>query len=362
MRYRRASSIVLRIVKNEIQCYNFLQRRGKSLSEDEFLFIKEMNNWVEEADFLCAFKELPVQQIAGKIFALSELGIIIKENSPAEKEDSCYQENWKWGESAGLYHFSIKNNKFISERKQEESFARSLVEKTKETPSPSVFNENENKYATVHTYEKPDFDKGIFKVMKRRRTIRSFNAAEPLTQNELMQSLFAGLGIVTFRNVYPIGLLPLKMTPSGGARNPYDAYIYCQNVTGLEKGMYHYSPTEHSLGLVNNKNLPAPGDMLGSQPWINNAPAVIFLVANISRTMWKYEHHGAYRVMLIEAGHIAQNIILAANELGFYGSPTAAVYDNIVGDTLNGELSLLHSCVYAIALGHLGENKNLYEQ
>ncbi len=362
MRYRRASSIVLRIVNNEIQCYNFIQKKGKSLSIEELNFVKEMNNWVEEIDFLSAFKELSLERIAGKIFALTEFGIIIKEHSPAEVDDSSYKENWKWGDSAGLYHFSIKNNKFISERQQEESFARSLVEKAKKTPSPAVFNENQNKYQTVLNYEKPDFDKGIFKVMKRRRTIRSFNPTGPLTQSELMQSLFAGLGIVSFRNVDPIGLLPLKMTPSGGARNPYDAYIYCLNVTGLEKGIYHYSPTEHSLGLVNKENLPTPGDMLGSQPWINNASAVIFLVANINRTMWKYEHHGAYRVMLIEAGHIAQNIILAANALGFYGSPTAATYDNIIGDTINGELGLLHSCVYAVALGHLGENKNLYEQ
>jgi SagB-type dehydrogenase family enzyme len=211
-------------------------------------------------------------------------------------------------------------------------------------------------------YDKPNFDDGIFNVMKRRRTIRSFDPDMPISQEELMQALFAGLGIVTFREAPPIGFLPLKMTPSGGARNPYDAYIYCLNVEGLKKGIYRYSPTEHSLGLVNSNNLPAPGTMLGTQKWIDNAAAVVFLVADINRTMWKYEHYSAYRVMLIEAGHIGQNIILAANQLGFYGSPTAAICDDIINESFNDELSLFKSCVYAIALGHLGVNKNLYAQ
>ena len=37
------------------------------------------------------------------------------------------------------------------------------------------------------------------------------------------------------------------MTPSGGARNPYEAYVYVRNVEQLAPGMYHYSAAENSL-------------------------------------------------------------------------------------------------------------------
>src|SRR6202040_3384069 len=90
--------------------------------------------------------------------------------------------------------------------------------------------------------------------------------------------------------------LPLKMTPSGGARNPYEAYVCVRNVTGLTPGTYHYSALEHSLGTVQDGQPPPFPAMLADQPWTATAAAVIFLVANFDRAMWKYRDPGAYRV------------------------------------------------------------------
>ena len=56
------------------------------------------------------------------------------------------------------------------------------------------------------------------------------------------------------------------MTPSGGARNPYEAYVFARNVEGLEPGIYHYSALEHSLARVSAAT-PALSDLVGGQEW-----------------------------------------------------------------------------------------------
>ena len=61
--------------------------------------------------------------------------------------------------------------------------------------------------------------------MRARRTVRGF-INKPVTLDEIGTCLFAGLGIVGFYEHDDLGRMPLKMTPSGGARNPFEAYVY----------------------------------------------------------------------------------------------------------------------------------------
>ena len=50
------------------------------------------------------------------------------------------------------------------------------------------------------------------------------------------------------------------------------------------------------------------------------------LVPRFARTYWKYRRHPkAYRVIVLEAGHISQNLYLAAAELGLGAFVTAAI-------------------------------------
>ena len=63
-------------------------------------------------------------------------------------------------------------------------------------------------------------------------------------------------------------------------------------------------------------------------------PCIIFLVAYLERTMWKYSDSNAYRVVLIEAGHIGQNIMLAATQAGLSACPTAALAHSAIKDLL----------------------------
>ena len=68
--------------------------------------------------------------------------------------------------------------------------------------------------------------------------------------------------------------------------------------------------------------------------------------------MWKYKDANAYRVVLIEAGHIGQNIMLAATSHGLSACPTAAL-SHLAIKRLLGLDRLTDAPIYALTLSAL---------
>jgi len=90
--------------------------------------------------------------------------------------------------------------------------------------------------------------------------------------------------------------------------------------------------------------------LFAGQDWTENAAFGILLVANFGRTMWKYPHPTAYRVVLIEAGHIGQNVALAAARHRLSATPTGAVNDTAAQHLLGLDW-VQQSLVYAVFVG-----------
>ena len=69
--------------------------------------------------------------------------------------------------------------------------------------------------------------------------------------------------------------------------------------------------------------------MLGfvsGQDWFADAPLHLIQVARFPRSFWKYRHHPkAYRAVLLDAGHLSQQWMLSATELGLAAYVTAAI-------------------------------------
>ena len=78
-------------------------------------------------------------------------------------------------------------------------------------------------------------------------------------------------------------------------------------------------------------------------------PCLLMLVADLRRTMWKYRDPNAYRVVLIEAGHIGQNVMLAATRHGLSACPTAALAQARIRKAL-GLRRITDAPVYAMTL------------
>ena len=145
--------------------------------------------------------------------------------------------------------------------------------------------------------------------------------------------------------------MPLTLTPSVGARNPFEAYVYCRRVEGVREGIYHYSALQHSLEPSRAEWLPKPSQLLPEQTWVDDAAAIVFLVANFDRTMWKYGEPFAYKTILIEAGHIAQNVAVTCAKFGLTANPTMGIDDDRVESVL-GLKQPLQSAVYALSIGY----------
>jgi SagB-type dehydrogenase family enzyme len=178
--------------------------------------------------------------------------------------------------------------------------------------------------------------------IRKRRSKRSF-IGEPLTLEELSRLLYAAQGITDQASGY-------RAAPSAGALYPIEVYVVAHNVTGLAPGIYHYTVQAHALEFIR------PGDFRTSltraglgQSHLGSADACFILSAAFQRTRWKY-HERAYRYVLLEAGHIAQNFCLAATALSLGTCPVGAFLD----DDLNNMLGLDgrdEAALYIVALG-----------
>lgn len=129
-------------------------------------------------------------------------------------------------------------------------------------------------------------------------------AAGPLDLAGLGRMLYLSSGITLQR-----GGNALRAAPSSGALFPSELYIVARRIAGLAPGLYHYDPQQHRLHLLG----PAP-DALGA-PNAGQAHALVLLSAVFRRTGYKY-HNRAYRYALADAGHLLENLRLAAHAAG----------------------------------------------
>ncbi len=127
--------------------------------------------------------------------------------------------------------------------------------------------------------------------------------------NQLATLLHYAAG-VTSRKAETGGLL-LRAAASAGALYPIDVYA---TASALGEGVHYYHPHEHALYKVAPSG-DAIRKALSAKSPIRNASLLFVLGATFDRTGFKYAQR-AYRYVLLDAGHIAQNLWLTARALG----------------------------------------------
>ncbi len=179
-------------------------------------------------------------------------------------------------------------------------------------------------------------------VIARRRSRRKW-AKKPVELEKLATILWAVQGITDKRHEF-------RAVPSAGATYPLEVYVVVENVTGLDKAIYHYNPYNHSLEVVKTGSYGASLEKacLG-QEWVGRAPFNIVLTAVFFRTTRYYGERGVMYVYL-EAGHAGQNIYLAAEALGLGTVAIGAFYDEMVSEILG--LTGSEKPVYIFPVGY----------
>lgn len=142
-----------------------------------------------------------------------------------------------------------------------------------------------------------------------------------------------------------------RASPSGGARFPIESYLLVlYSVDGLSPGIYHYRVREHRLETLQLRSIGADEvKQILTYEWAWEASVIVFLTAVFWRTENKYGRRG-YRYILLEAGHITQNICLISTALGISACPLAGTHDEAVESLLEID-GISESLVYAVALG-----------
>jgi SagB-type dehydrogenase family enzyme len=192
----------------------------------------------------------------------------------------------------------------------------------------------------------PRLDGGLptEEAINRRRSTREYSG-EPMTLDELSRVLFlmGGINGERWGN-------RLRTAPSSGALYPIEAYAVAHNVTGLEPGVYHYGVKDHSLEQVRGGDLRDEVVSQGlSQQFLGQCNVVLFLTAIFQRMRFKYRDR-TYRYGLLEAGHLGQNIYLAATSMGLGACAIGAFMDDEINAMLgvDGEEE---AAVYMLAVG-----------
>jgi len=89
--------------------------------------------------------------------------------------------------------------------------------------------------------------------------------------------------------------------------------------------------------------------MLAFQKWATSAPVVVYLTCVAYRAEWRYSIM-AHRVVLIDLGHVGQNLMLSASAMGL-GSCCIAAYDQTLCDQALGIDGYEEYTVYACTIG-----------
>jgi SagB-type dehydrogenase family enzyme len=189
-----------------------------------------------------------------------------------------------------------------------------------------------------HDYRGLSFEEAV----EARRSVRDY-AAEPLSSEELSRLLHAAQGITADRWGF-------RAAPSAGALYPIELYPLVHDVAGLEPGLYHYAVQEHGLELLQQGDFRAAVIQAGlGQDFLGQANVCFVLSAIFQRTRWKYRER-AYRYVLLEAGHVGQNLYLAAASMGLGACAVGAFLDDDLNDLL-GLDGREEAVVYLLAVG-----------
>ena len=145
--------------------------------------------------------------------------------------------------------------------------------------------------------------------LARRRSVRQF-VSQPLSSSQISQLAWAGQGITEPQR-------GLRTAPSAGALYPIELYF------ATPEGVSVYQPQGHSLQQILDQDVRG---VLAATSTQGSVAGCDIIVAGSVRKLTTQFRRDARKYMLLEAGHVAQNIQLQAVCLGL-GSVTVGGFD-----------------------------------
>ena len=193
----------------------------------------------------------------------------------------------------------------------------------------------------------PGPSRSLGEILRLRRSVRGY-ADGPLRLEELSFLLWATGGVREVEDGFAF-----RTAPSAGALYHIETYLLASRVEGVPEGIHHYDVAGHALAEVSPGRFgEALSEAALGQTFLAEAQVVFLWTAVFGRATWKYRQR-AFRYVYLDAGHLAQNLALAAAGMGLGSCPVAAFFD----DEVNGLLGIdgsAESVLYLTAAGRPG--------
>ncbi len=215
--------------------------------------------------------------------------------SESDGEENLFSISELFHENTKIYQLG-KENEILFDEIYREVYSKAF----KKYPAAKKVELSKN-FSDSHLF----VEKGI----RERRSTRDFSGGF-MNLDQLSKILCLSYGITGSLKLGPENALYLRATPSGGGLYPLEVYPILFKVKGIEPGVYHHNIKENSLEFLRG------GDFcqdvykfcLG-QDMVLSSSLVLMISAIFQRSKHKYGERG-YRYILLEAGHLAQNIYL----------------------------------------------------
>jgi SagB-type dehydrogenase family enzyme len=285
----------------------------------------------EAADALPDFER---RSVLRSVRRLARIGLLLP--APEARRRVSRLSAWKQNFASAQYHVACRDMRYVAGGEATERYLQQHVVPQRR---PLRF----KRYGAAARVRLPNTDpRGgvdgtLGKVLGARRTARNF-ARDSVALEDLAAVLRGTWGKAGVIDAGSLGMLTLKTSPSAGALHPIECYVLAWNVAGLAPGIYHYDVAGDELRRLARRDRAqvrrAAVRSASGQRWIGGAAFLCVMTAVFGRTLWKYQVESAYRVLWLEAGHLAQTFALLATARGLGSFGLDGLQDSFIEEQI----------------------------
>lgn len=325
MRIRRARTLAITWRDGHLVFTNYRTQISASADPETVRLLDFLGDWTELSQVPATMPEYSPRSVLAAIRLLKENTLLVAEGTRDAAQDEKLARTWSDWLPEGSFHFATKDIPFLPDTEIVLYYKKYLAD----SPQPALT----KTYPRASRIQLPRAalpETEFARVLLSRRTHRDFRA-EPVALELISKLLHSTWGVQDKIDAPPFGQLFHKTSPSGGARHPGEVYVLALRVEGLKQGLYHYNGLEHWLewiGPVAAKKKAV--QYSAGHRFLKNAAAVFLMTAVFPRSQWKYRFSRAYRVVLLDQGHLCQTFCLVATWLGLAPFCTAALKESAI--------------------------------
>ena len=304
IRYRQSAFLVAYWQEARLLVRNYSTGRTAQIAPASLAALHACAAW-RTIDEIAAALSISRIRAADFVRVLNAHTFLHRSDDPPDAREMSMAALESWNPAAGFFHSATRHVRFLSPS----ASAKLMKQRAARAPMPSPVKRLRG--ASSVGLPAPEMDGEFPGVLLERRTWRRFGS-RPVRAADLATTLALSVGVQQWVAT-EFGRLPLKTSPSGGARHPIEAYVCVRRVSGLKPGLYHYASDVHRLELIRRGDLTARLRVwMPRSGYFARAAFVVVLTAVLERQVWRYPYARAYRAALAEAGHVCQTFCLAA--------------------------------------------------